>query len=246
MARVSLVQYAVPSDPALVPRPYRLAPSEAALLSPRAADRRRAEFLAGRVAAKVAVQRLFPGLPGEAVQVLSAHGVEAGRPLVQVRGRRAAVALSISHEGGLALAAAASGDGARLGLDVVRIEPLGLPLRAEAFAAGEWARWARWLGSATDALGAPPTEPVVTAFAFAAKEAALKWLGLGLRASLHSLTVTPLCPGRPAGLPGAGLRFTAAVRYHGVGRVLPGRLWCGAARAFVLLSGAAVPRGPSW
>src|SRR5262249_20882849 len=112
-------------------------------------------------------------------------------------GRLLDAGLSITHAGGRALCAAGP---PHLGLDLVLIEPLGEAFAREAFVPGELAAWRRWLREDRDAA---------VAMAFAANEAALKWLGCGLRLPLHHLTVTPAasCPVRGGG-------FRALVRWE--------------------------------
>ncbi len=197
----------------------RLAPEEAALLGPGATGKRRAEFLAGRLAAKEAVARLTAGgkgdgignqhigldllMPGaelsqstldaaaqgfvkdaDGVAILRATGAYQGQPrAVHLREQscQRAEQVSISHVDGVALAAASW---QRIGLDLMTIEALGDAFIEEAFAPEELSKWANiyqrnQLGDAE----------ICTAFA--AKEAALKWLGCGLRVPLHSVVVTP-------------------------------------------------------
>ena len=164
-----------------------LAPGEAALLSPAALPKRRAEFTAGRAAARAAVAGLT-GLPADAVAILRESGPLDGRPYAAVRdGARLALHVSITHADGLALAAAAA---APLGIDVVAREPLSDAFVDEAFAPGELDAW-RACGEHDDAG--------TVCAAFAAKEAALKWLGCGMRVPLRSVVVTPAAAPRGAG-----------------------------------------------
>lgn len=135
--------------------------------------KRRAEFCAGRSAARLAVAGLEPQLTRFDVLALTS-GLDAGRPVLHPPSD---IALSISHAGNWAVAGAARGE--PLGLD---FEHLPLEVSSafanEAFSPGELEVWA---SQTADAV------PV----AWAAKEAALKWLGVGLRAALQRVRVTP-------------------------------------------------------
>ncbi len=163
-------------------RPLR--PAEAALLGERAVAKRRDEFAAGRLAARAAAGALL-GLDAASEALAVVRDAGSGRPRLALHGRPlAAVGVSISHADGWAAAAACRQP---VGLDLVTVEPLGTAFAAEAFAAGELDRWRAWLG---DAWGLP----MATAAAFAAKEAALKWLGIGLTVPLRSLVVSPSGP----------------------------------------------------
>jgi 4'-phosphopantetheinyl transferase len=155
-----------------------LAPQEAALLPPAALPKRRHEFVAGRVAARAAAAQLL-GAPSDHIAILRRDGSDAGRPYAVSRaGAPLPIELSITHADGLALAAAAW---TPLGVDLVRIEELSDAFVDEAFAPGELLAWSRCVDG--------EAERVCTAFA--AKEAALKWLGCGMRVPLTSVTVLP-------------------------------------------------------
>jgi 4'-phosphopantetheinyl transferase EntD len=161
-----------------------LTPEEEALCPRRAVEKRRAEFTAGRIAAKLAVSRLRGASPTDPESWIGvAEGHASGRPIVVNRSGSpvADVALSITHSDGVAIAAAAR-EG--LGIDLVPIEDRGGAFGAEAFAPGEVEAWSRWM---------PAGENVAFAqsIAFGAKEAVLKWLGVGLRMSLRQLVVRP-------------------------------------------------------
>jgi phosphopantetheinyl transferase len=167
-----------------------------------AAPRRRAEYAAGRAAARAALARLLGGA-AEGAAVVPARGT-GGRPIpVDARGRPLSAQVTITHAGGLAAAAASL---LPVGLDLVALEPLGPGFREEAFTEGEIACWERWMRVTP---GAPPG----ACAAFAAKEAVLKWLGMGLDLPLHAVRVAPAGPGVPARLAGtvAALAFPLRV-----------------------------------
>ena len=160
-----------------------LADREIAHLSTRAVEKRRCEFVGGRVAAKVAAARLRGvSLARDAVQTHVAVDECAGRPIAVDRAGVPipGVYLSITHSHGVAIAAAAT---APIGIDLTPVEPRPRAFDEEAFLAHELESWQRL-------LGASPAERACS-LAFAAKEAALKWLGVGLRVGLHAVKVTP-------------------------------------------------------
>lgn len=197
---------------------------ERVLLPARATSKRRAEYAAGRKAAHAALVRLL-GPAAEGSAVVPVRGAGGGRPVAQdPRGRQLPVHLSITHASGLAAAAAAP---CPLGLDLVVLEPLGGSFLEEAFVPGELERWARWSGAARDEAACA---------AFAAKEAALKWLGTGLELPLHALRVEPAAAGRPARLGGtiAALSLPVRIEVDGRGRILDG--WIAGSRRRVLVA----------
>lgn len=170
-----------------------LSPAERALLGDRAAEKRRAEFVAGRVAAKAAAALLLgSGWDRGDVDVLR-DGEEATGPprLALSGGSPCEVRASISHADGLAVAAASR---EAVGVDLVAVEDHGPAFEEEAFAPGELEAWREWPGAAGARRDA-------VAIAFAAKEAALKWTGTGLAVPLRDVAVLPLQrrPGAPQG-----------------------------------------------
>jgi 4'-phosphopantetheinyl transferase len=145
--------------------------------------KRRREFVAGRLAAHRALERLEPGARAEVTA--RAEGPDAGRPvLVPARG----LALSISHSTGLAVAALARGGA--LGVDLEERVEAGEAFLEEAFAPGERAGYASVCGAEVDA----------TTAAWAMKEAVLKVWGVGLRAPLQKVAVRPVLLHAHAGL----------------------------------------------
>jgi phosphopantetheine--protein transferase-like protein len=147
-----------------------LHPDERALLSPRATDKRRDELVGGRLLAKEALRRAFGA--GDWI-IDRARGEHEGAPIV--RGPHAAH-VSISHTDGLVLAIAAR---TQVALDLVKLEPLPESLCEQTFTANERRAWQR------------TGEEHAFAVAFAAKEAALKWLRVGMGAPLHEVEVLP-------------------------------------------------------
>jgi 4'-phosphopantetheinyl transferase EntD len=185
---------AIAFEPVTEARIAELGPSEAALLGPSAVPKRRAELATGRAAARAAVTALYEDAGSDAppaFAVLRDEGARAGSPLAVdvATGCALDVAISIAHVDGVAVAAAAW---ARVGIDLVTLEPLGAAFADEAFCAGEREAWAF-------ALGAAPDDLLASCIAFGAKEAALKWLGTGLRAPLHGVRVTPRTSARSDG-----------------------------------------------
>lgn len=161
-----------------------LCAEEAMLCAPRAVEKRRAEFIAGRIAAKIAVSRLRGTVPLDDVPRIAVEiGATSGRPVVVDRlgVPVAGVGLSITHSNCWAIAAAGQ---AALGVDLVPIEDRGGAFAAEAFAPGELEAWVRWMPSCQ-------TPAFAQSIAFGAKEGVLKWRGVGLRMGLQELTTTP-------------------------------------------------------
>jgi phosphopantetheinyl transferase len=154
-----------------------LHPRERALADALTVEKRRVDFIAGRVAAHRALGRLglspslyiLPERDGAAAGAPRVHEVAAPSPLPP--------ALSIAHGGGWAVAVAAAN--ARVGVDIEAIEPRHPSFAAEAFAKGELDGWARALGGAGDAA--------VVTVAWCVKEALLKLAGCGLRAPLPAM-----------------------------------------------------------
>ena len=171
--------------------------AERALLAPGVTSKRLAEFVAGRAAARAAVDRLLGGR-GRCAAVLREGATGSAQPVaVGPDGGPLPAFVSITHADGVAAAAAAL---VPVGIDLVRVEPLAGAFRREAFWPDELAGWERLTGERPGGLAA-------ACAAFAAKEAVVKWLGTGLTVPLLSLRLAPAGPGRPARL--GGLAATA-------------------------------------
>jgi 4'-phosphopantetheinyl transferase len=144
---------------------------------------RRADWLAGRLAAKLAISQVLE----EAIELaqLSVASAPGGRPLA-TRGRACLpIHLTISHSRGVGLAAASSGP-----------RPIGIDLEHRTGWIEELRDYA--LGSAERArLPAAAGEQEVLAH-WTLKEAALKALGLGLRLHPRRVEVEGVCAD-PAG-----------------------------------------------
>lgn len=160
-----------------------LSPAEAALLGDRAAEKRRAEFVAGRLAAKAAAALLLgPPWTREDVTILRDGAGPTGPPRVALaRADRPGIDASISHADRLAVAAASR---CAVGVDLVAVEDHGPAFETDAFAAGELEGWRSFLGATGSRL-----TPV--AIGFGAKEAALKWARTGLTVALQEVSVRP-------------------------------------------------------
>ncbi len=158
---------------------------EQALLSARATSKRRDEFVAGRLAARDALESFHAAQSGTRqapFAVLAETGERQGCPQVVDEGLRALpIHVSISHCDSLAIAAAAS---VPLGIDLVRIEPQPAGFADEAFEPRELASWAVALDLDLD-------HPEVLAHAFAAKEALVKWIGRGFGLATREVTTIP-------------------------------------------------------
>jgi phosphopantetheinyl transferase len=137
-------------------------------------EKRRNEWRAGRLAAKAAVLATRSDLAATDIEV---QGDDQGRPRLYIQGKESALWLSISHRDGLAVAAVSP---AAVGVDLEVPEDKPQSFLQEAFAVTEL----RSLLEAAD----PKTD---TACLWAAKEAALKRAGVGLKADLRKHIVTP-------------------------------------------------------
>lgn len=195
-------------------------------LSPRATSRRRATFVAGRRAARRALEARWGRRPPS----LRVDADSSGRPIAWLDGRPSATRVSISHVGGWAVAAAAE---VPLGLDLVELEALPPGMRAEAFAPGELEGFERSLDASDLRLPA--------CLAFGAKEAALKWLGVGMAVPLPSVRLTPhdtLAGPYPWCSP-------ARLEHEGGRAELPLAIWPLVPALFCVLLGVSVERGVS-
>ncbi len=132
------------------------------------------EWRAGRLAAKKAVIETHPGIGPLDVEVKADPGT--GRPRLWIQNEESALWLSISHRAGLAVAALSPG---AVGADLETVEDRERSFLEEAFNVNEL----RILLEAAD----PRVE---SACMWAAKEAALKRAGIGLKADLRAHTVT--------------------------------------------------------
>jgi phosphopantetheinyl transferase len=188
--------------------------AERALLGARATPRRRAEFAAGRAAARAALARLL-GPAARRCVVLREAGAGTAPVAVGSEGARLPAHVSITHAAGIAVALAGT---ERLGVDLVQVEPLDRAFREEAFAPDELAAWEAFTG---DRAGGDRA----ACAAFAAKEVAVKWLGTGLGLPLLAVRATPAGPPEPARLGRLrAARFALEVRAPGVERRLAARL----------------------
>jgi phosphopantetheinyl transferase (holo-ACP synthase) len=164
---------------------HLLTEQEKELLSSKATPKRIADFCTGRVAAKQAV-RSYLSLPESSkLSILREEkGEEAGRPyaVIDESETRLPVFISITHADQKAYAVASS---SRVGIDNVTLEEYGTAFVEEVFQKDELRAWSDWLGVDVD-------HPLAYCSGFAAKEAFLKWLGVGLRYSLSQLKITPI------------------------------------------------------
>ncbi|WP_028399953.1 4'-phosphopantetheinyl transferase superfamily protein [Ectobacillus panaciterrae] len=158
--------------------------NERKLLGEKTTPKRIGDFIAGRIAAKHAV-RSYLSLPEHIrLSILrTEQGEEAGRPYVVSDEAYILplVHLSITHADKKAYAVASR---SRIGIDNVTIEPYSSAFVEEVFQIGELKAWADW-------LGVELSHPLAVCSGFAAKEAFLKWMGVGLRYSLPMVQLTP-------------------------------------------------------
>lgn len=160
-------------------RASSLSERERAALSTFALAKRRIDYERGRQAAHVLLASRFQG---QTVEVLPQEsGERRGRPRAVVDGVVTQLGLSISHAGDCAVAAVGEGD---IGIDLIEEEDHGAAFRDEVFREGERARFTTAFPKETAAA--------VDCIAFAAKEAALKALGVGFRRGLREIEICPL------------------------------------------------------
>ncbi|MEZ4235219.1 MAG: polyketide synthase dehydratase domain-containing protein [Myxococcota bacterium] len=150
-----------------------LGAEELAELEARGTDRRIADRIAGRIAAKRALSELT-GVEPLAIRVWTAA---SGQPVARVPGHPS-VRVSISHREGRAVAVAVSAG--RVGVDLERVE-----VRPESFGR-------TWFRDDERDLVVDPERQTI---GWAVKEAVLKWLGTGLRASPHDVRVVEIGEG---------------------------------------------------
>ena len=152
-----------------------LGEDERAALATMHVERRRADWRLGRFAAKAAVGAWL-GVPPSCVQILAASD---GAPEAWLDGCRADISVTLSHRGGVALAAV-MGSAARAGCDLELVEP-----RSDAFVRD-------YLTSAEQRLtsAAGPARDMAANLVWSAKESALKVLTTGLRRDTRSVEVT--------------------------------------------------------
>jgi 4'-phosphopantetheinyl transferase len=139
-------------------------------------QKRRDDWRLGRFAAKAAVATWL-GVPGSRVEVVAAPD---GAPEPWLDGRRAPVALSLSHRAERAIATVGD-EAAALGCDLELVEP-----RSEAFVSD-------WLAPAERAVvaGAGARRDLVANLMWTAKEAAAKVRREGLRLDVRSAVAEP-------------------------------------------------------
>ncbi|MEK6985341.1 MAG: SDR family NAD(P)-dependent oxidoreductase [Candidatus Thermoplasmatota archaeon] len=132
------------------------------------------EWRAGRLAAK---QVAVDTHPGTSLRDFEVRGDDKGKPRLFLEGSDTGLQLSITHRDGLALAALSD---APIGIDLETVEERPQAFLEEAFSVNEL----RHLLSAADAKAE-------VACMWAAKEAALKRAGVGLKADLRAHQVIP-------------------------------------------------------
>lgn len=137
-------------------------------------EKRRRDWLAGRVAAKRALQR-NTGLSFAQLEVRAeVDGPTSGRPVAWIGGAPAGC-LSITHSGDLALATWAP---VSVGVDAELVEPRDESFLALAFSREERAR-----------IAAAPDRDLRATALWCEKEAYAKYLGVGFRRSFSDLAV---------------------------------------------------------
>jgi 4'-phosphopantetheinyl transferase len=160
-----------------------LGPEERRRLRSFRVEKRRGDWLRGRLAAKCLVARVLgeTGSAEPAPDALEIVAESSGAPVVRLAGGRALpVGVSISHSEGTAFCAAWEGEGLRVGVDIERIAPRSPGFVRDFFRSEEAAAW--------DALPAGARAPFATAV-WSAKESVLKALHLGLTVDTRSVGI---------------------------------------------------------
>jgi phosphopantetheinyl transferase len=152
-----------------------LGQAELAVLTARGTPSRQADRVAGRLAAKRAVA----ALTGAAFPDIRIDNAPSGEPIVTLRGA-VGPALSISHSGGRAVAVA-SWHG-RVGVDLEQVRTRHPAFAEEWFSSAEQARFG--------------DDPEALTLAWAAKEATLKALGIGMAGNPRQIEVERIEAGR--------------------------------------------------
>jgi 4'-phosphopantetheinyl transferase len=157
-----------------------LSPEERATLATLRVPKRAGDFRLGRWTARCALRATFAELEAHA-RAWSVRPRPDGSPEALLDGEPAAVELSLSHSGGVAMAAVGPRE-CRLGCDVELVEPRAEALAEQFFTEAERGR--------IDALvGAPEDRAARVTLVWSAKESALKVLRTGLRADTRSVDV---------------------------------------------------------
>jgi len=153
------------------PTPW-LSRGELGYLTQRGTDKRKRDRIAGRIAAKRAIQ----ALTGASAREIHIETATSGEPLVHLHGEKPPVRVSITHREGRAFATAVSTG--RIGVDLERIEN-----RSPAFEK-------EWFHSSERALlGGQPKKLTI---AWSTKEAVLKAMGKGLALSPRDIKISGL------------------------------------------------------
>ena len=155
-----------------------LAAAERSRLSGLRVPKRRSEWRLGRWTAKRALAGTLGPLALAAIEIRAAP---SGAPEAFVDGRRAPLAISLSHREGLALCAVAP-EGAALGCDLEVVEPRSFAFVADYFTTEEQALTAR----AADRWQ-------TVALLWSAKESALKAIRAGLRLDTRRVSAAARC-----------------------------------------------------
>jgi len=153
-------------------------------------EKKRRERLAGRLAARAAIRAAWPEQADERLPQLRVRedGLRAGQPYLEglfseplAQGRDGGFGITLSHSGDLAMAAVGPG---AVGLDLEEVAPRDEGFLSLAFTPSECTD----LAPLAAAWGLTFDE--VLTLHWCAKEAALKRLGVGLRAALQEIEIT--------------------------------------------------------
>lgn len=140
--------------------------------------KRRADWLAGRAAAKQVVRARHASIFIEIASVT--EGDDKGRPIYFVDGVAGPYSLSIAHSADVAVAALSCVRDQRIGIDIERVETRDASFEAVALSKEERA----WMSLVDD-----HSRPELVTRIWVIKEALLKAVGIGLRFPLPQLSI---------------------------------------------------------
>jgi len=144
-------------------------------------ERRRAEWLLGRWAAKQLLRRVLPQMANLPLSALSIENSPVGVPQVRLAGERLPGCLSISHRDGGALVAWTQASSGHLGVDLERVEAHSAAFAADYFTPAE-----------QHLVAEAEQKDVALSCLWSVKEAMLKALQTGLRLDTRSVEVLAL------------------------------------------------------
>lgn len=152
-----------------------LSKAERVRLSQMRFEKRRQEWLRGRLALKLLIRAVMED--GTRLDEIEVENAPGGEPFIRIKGEGMAGRVSLSHSGEYALVAHSHSEGVKLGCDLERVEPRSAEFIQDYFLAAE-ADWIR---------ERPEKRDLRATLLWSAKESVLKALAVGL--SIDTLRV---------------------------------------------------------